>query len=193
MWMTSQGGYMASDGIWGRSAFAGTPLLGPFVGLRWIVLGLLAYAGVASAQMDDTGPRASEARPPGGRGSGCRDASRRWSAISGQAVPISLPNSRCRTPISTMSSSRIGSRPGRTKRGRSLCTSGSVEVGANAVANNLEAFAQLVILNDVALHGSTPGDFNAFFPGNALVAEAANLVAFTQIRSRSSWGRSRSR
>lgn len=61
-------------------------------------------------------------------------------------------------------------------------TSGSVETGANAVANNPEALAQLVILNYMALHGDTPGDFNALFPGNALGAEAENLVAFTQIR-----------
>ena len=62
-------------------------------------------------------------------------------------------------------------------------TSGSVETGANPVANNPEALAQLVILNYMALHGNSPGDFNTLFPGNALGAEAANLVAFTQIRS----------
>jgi len=60
--------------------------------------------------------------------------------------------------------------------------SGSVETGANAVANSPEALAQLVILNYMALHGRTPADFNALFPGNALGTEAANLVAFTQIR-----------
>ena len=61
-------------------------------------------------------------------------------------------------------------------------SSGSVETSANPVANNPEALAQLVILNYMALHGQTAGDFNALFPGNALGAEAANLVAFTQIR-----------
>jgi hypothetical protein len=61
-------------------------------------------------------------------------------------------------------------------------SSGSVETAANPVANNPEALAQLVILNYMALHGDTPGDFNTLFPGNALGSEAANLVAFTQIR-----------
>jgi hypothetical protein len=60
--------------------------------------------------------------------------------------------------------------------------SGSVETGINAVANNPEALAQLVILNYMALHGRTPGEFNSLFPGNALGAGAANLVASTQIR-----------
>jgi hypothetical protein len=50
------------------------------------------------------------------------------------------------------------------------------------VANNPEALAQLVILNYMALHGATAGDFNTLFPGNALGTEAANLIAFTQIR-----------
>lgn len=59
---------------------------------------------------------------------------------------------------------------------------GSVETGANPVANNPEALAQLVILNYMALHGQTAGDFNSLFPGNALGGSAANLVAFTQIR-----------
>lgn len=61
-------------------------------------------------------------------------------------------------------------------------SSGSVETSANVVANNPEALAQLVILNYMALHGRTPGEFNTLFPGNALLSEAANLVAFTQIR-----------
>lgn len=61
-------------------------------------------------------------------------------------------------------------------------TSGSVETSANPVANNPEALAQLVILNYMALHGQTPGDFNALFPGNALGGSASSLVAFTQIR-----------
>ena len=61
-------------------------------------------------------------------------------------------------------------------------TSGTVETSANPVANNPEALAQLVILNYMALHGDTPGDFNTLFPGNALGSEAANLVAFTQIK-----------
>ena len=60
--------------------------------------------------------------------------------------------------------------------------SGSVETGANPVANNPEALAQLVILNYMALHGAGATDFNTLFPGNALGSEAANLVAFTQIR-----------
>jgi hypothetical protein len=60
--------------------------------------------------------------------------------------------------------------------------SGAVETGANAVANNPEALAQLVILNYMALHGRTAGDFNTLFPGNALTTEAANLIAFQQIR-----------
>ncbi len=61
-------------------------------------------------------------------------------------------------------------------------TSGTVETGANPVANNPEALAQLVILNYMALHGDTATDFNLGFPGNALGTEAANLVAFTQIK-----------
>ncbi len=60
--------------------------------------------------------------------------------------------------------------------------SGSVETGANSVANNPEALAQLAILNFMALHGLDANDFNTLFPGNALGAEAANLIAFTQIR-----------
>ena len=59
---------------------------------------------------------------------------------------------------------------------------GAVETSANAVANNPEALAQLVILNYMALHGETAGDFNSLFPGNALTTEAANLIAFQQIR-----------
>ncbi|MAG32856.1 MAG: general secretion pathway protein GspF [Deltaproteobacteria bacterium] len=59
---------------------------------------------------------------------------------------------------------------------------GAVETSTNAAANNPEALTQLVILNYMALHGDTPGDFNALFPGNALQAEAANLVAFQAIR-----------
>jgi len=61
-------------------------------------------------------------------------------------------------------------------------SSGSVETSANPVANNPEALAQLVILNYMALHGQSAGDFNTLFPGNALGTEAANLIAFTQIR-----------
>ena len=61
-------------------------------------------------------------------------------------------------------------------------TSGSVETSANPVANNPEALAQLVILNYMALHGQDESDFNAMFPGNALGTEAANLIAFTQIK-----------
>ncbi|HPG24845.1 MAG TPA: general secretion pathway protein GspF, partial [Myxococcota bacterium] len=61
-------------------------------------------------------------------------------------------------------------------------SSGTVETGANAVANNPEALAQMVILNYMALHGEE-GNFNALFPGNALQSSGiANLIAFTQIR-----------
>ena len=60
-------------------------------------------------------------------------------------------------------------------------TSGSVETTSTPVANNPEALAQLVILNYMALHGDTVGDFTTIFPSNALGGEAANLVAFTQL------------
>ena len=59
---------------------------------------------------------------------------------------------------------------------------GTVETAATLVANNPEALAQMAILNYMALHGDTATDFNLDFPGNALGTEAANLVAFTQIK-----------
>ncbi len=58
---------------------------------------------------------------------------------------------------------------------------GSVETDATVVANNPEALAQLVILNYMALHGQTAGDFNSLFPGNALLGDAASLIAFAPL------------
>jgi hypothetical protein len=58
---------------------------------------------------------------------------------------------------------------------------GTVETGANSVANNPEALAQMAILNYMALHGEE-GNFNTLFPGNALVSDMSSLIAFTQVR-----------
>ena len=60
--------------------------------------------------------------------------------------------------------------------------SGSVETDANAVANSPEALTQLVILNYMALHGDTAGDFNTLFPTNTLQGSAASMIAFQPIR-----------
>jgi len=60
-------------------------------------------------------------------------------------------------------------------------TSGSVETGANSVANNPEALAQMVVLNYMALHGEE-GNFSTLFPDNALTSDMSNLIAFTQVR-----------
>jgi hypothetical protein len=60
-------------------------------------------------------------------------------------------------------------------------SSGSVETGANSVANNPEALAQMVILNYMALHGEE-GNFNTLFPNSAIQTDMASLIGFTQIR-----------
>jgi hypothetical protein len=60
-------------------------------------------------------------------------------------------------------------------------SSGTVETGANSVANNPEALAQMAILNYMALHGEE-GNFDTLFPGNALVSDMSSLIAFTQVR-----------
>ena len=61
--------------------------------------------------------------------------------------------------------------------------SGTVQTDATSVANNPEALTQMVVLNYMALHGDTPGDFSALFPNNAIVSDINSLVAFTPIRS----------
>ena len=58
---------------------------------------------------------------------------------------------------------------------------GTVETGANSVANNPEALAQMVILNYMALHGEE-GNFSTLFPGSAIQTDMASLIGFTQIR-----------
>ncbi len=58
---------------------------------------------------------------------------------------------------------------------------GTVETGANSVANNPEALAQMVILNYMALHGEE-GNFTTLFPNSAIQTDMANLIGFTQIR-----------
>ncbi len=60
-------------------------------------------------------------------------------------------------------------------------SSGSVETGANSVANNPEALAQMVILNYMALHGEE-GNFSTLFPNSAIQTDMASLIGFTQIR-----------
>jgi hypothetical protein len=60
-------------------------------------------------------------------------------------------------------------------------STGTVETAANSVANNPEALAQMAVLNYMALHGEE-GNFNALFPGNALVSDMNSLIAFTQVR-----------
>jgi hypothetical protein len=60
-------------------------------------------------------------------------------------------------------------------------SSGSIETGANSVANNPEALAQMVILNYMALHGEE-GNFNALFPNSAIQTDMSSLIGFTQIR-----------
>ena len=61
--------------------------------------------------------------------------------------------------------------------------SGTVQTDSTLVANNPEALSQMVVLNYMALNGDTTGDFNTLFPGNALVADINNLVAFQPIRN----------
>ena len=61
-------------------------------------------------------------------------------------------------------------------------SSGSVETGANSVANNPEALAQMVILNYMALHGEE-GNFSTLFPNSAIQTDMSSLIGFTQIRT----------
>jgi hypothetical protein len=58
---------------------------------------------------------------------------------------------------------------------------GTVETGANSVANNPEALAQMVILNYMALHGEE-GNFTTLFPNSPIQTDMASLIGFTQIR-----------
>lgn len=58
---------------------------------------------------------------------------------------------------------------------------GTVETGANAVANSPEALAHMVILNYMALHGEE-GNFNTLFPGSSISTDLSSLIGFTQIR-----------
>jgi hypothetical protein len=60
-------------------------------------------------------------------------------------------------------------------------SSGSVETGANSVANNPEALAQMVVLNYMALHGEE-GNFSSLFPNSAIQTDMSSLIGFTQIR-----------
>jgi len=60
-------------------------------------------------------------------------------------------------------------------------STGAVETGANSVANNPEALAQMVILNYMALHGEE-GNFSTLFPNSAIQTDMSNLIGFTPIR-----------
>ncbi len=63
-------------------------------------------------------------------------------------------------------------------------SSGSVETGANRVANNVEQLAQAIVLNYLALHDEV-GTFDTVLPGHGLgsPADRDQLIAFQPIRS----------
>jgi hypothetical protein len=58
---------------------------------------------------------------------------------------------------------------------------GSVARGATPMANNVNLLVNAVILNYMALHGHSPGDFMSLFPSNGLGSDLDRFIAFQGI------------